>query len=88
MGSRPDPYFAGRRRLARAAGELTETAPGRHDDTIEGDGDLGVEWMDRFGDNLYNTYGSTEVAYATIADPTDLRAAPGTAGRRPRLEGT
>jgi acyl-CoA synthetase (AMP-forming)/AMP-acid ligase II len=46
-------------------------------------GDLGVEWMDRFGDNLYNTYGSTEVAYATIADPQDLRQAPGTAGRPP-----
>ncbi len=38
-------------------------------------------WMDRFGDNLYNMYGSTEVGQATLADPTDLRAAPGTAGR-------
>jgi len=46
-------------------------------------GDLGTEWMDQFGDNLYNTYGSTEVAYATIATPEDLRAAPGTAGRPP-----
>jgi acyl-CoA synthetase (AMP-forming)/AMP-acid ligase II len=46
-------------------------------------GDLGVSWMDQFGDNLYNIYGSTEVAYATIADPTDLRAAPGTAGKPP-----
>jgi acyl-CoA synthetase (AMP-forming)/AMP-acid ligase II len=46
-------------------------------------GDLGVTWMDRFGDNLYNTYGSTEVAYATIATPADLRAAPGTAGKPP-----
>ncbi len=36
---------------------------------------------DRFGDNVYNLYGSTEVAFATIATPTDLRAAPGTAGR-------
>ncbi len=41
-------------------------------------------WMDRFGDNLYNLYGSTEVAWATIATPEDLRAAPGTAGRPPR----
>ena len=41
-------------------------------------------WMDRFGDNLYNLYGSTEVAWATIATPADLRAAPGTAGRPPR----
>jgi len=41
-------------------------------------------WMDLFGDNLYNLYGSTEVAWATIATPEDLRAAPGTAGRPPR----
>ena len=46
-------------------------------------GDLGNEWMDRFGDTLYSTYGSTEVAYATIATPQDLRAAPGTAGEPP-----
>ena len=32
-------------------------------------GDLAVNWMDQFGDTLYNTYGSTEVAYATIAIP-------------------
>jgi len=47
-------------------------------------GPLATEWMDRFGDNLYNLYGSTEVAWATIATPADLRAAPGTAGRPPR----
>jgi acyl-coenzyme A synthetase/AMP-(fatty) acid ligase len=46
-------------------------------------GDLGAQWMDRFGDNLYNIYGSTEVAWVTIAKPEDLRAAPGTAGRPP-----
>ena len=40
--------------------------------------------MDEFGDNLYNLYGSTEVAWATIAGPEDMRAAPGTAGRVPR----
>jgi fatty-acyl-CoA synthase len=40
--------------------------------------------MDRFGDVLYNLYGSTEVAWATIATPRDLRRAPGTAGRPPR----
>jgi fatty-acyl-CoA synthase len=40
--------------------------------------------MDAFGDVLYNLYGSTEVAWATIATPEDLRAAPGTAGRPPR----
>src|SRR5439155_637126 len=46
-------------------------------------GDLALRWMDAFGDNLYNLYGSTEVAWATIATPADLRAAPGTAGRPP-----
>ncbi len=46
-------------------------------------GDLAVTWMDEFGDNLYSTYGSTEVAYAAIAGPEDLRANPGTAGRPP-----
>jgi len=47
-------------------------------------GDMAIEWMDRFGDTVYNLYGSTEVAYATVATPEDLRAAPGTAGRPPR----
>jgi fatty-acyl-CoA synthase len=47
-------------------------------------GELATEVMDRFGDVLYNLYGSTEVAWATIATPEDLRAAPGTAGRPPR----
>ncbi len=46
-------------------------------------GDLGTDWMDQFGDNLFNIYGSTEVAYATIATPADLREAPGTAGKPP-----
>ena len=40
--------------------------------------------MDHFGENLYNLYGSTEVAWATIATPEDLREAPGTAGKPPR----
>jgi fatty-acyl-CoA synthase len=47
-------------------------------------GDLAIEWMDAFGDNLYNLYGSTEVAWASIATPDDMRAAPGTAGKPPR----
>jgi acyl-CoA synthetase (AMP-forming)/AMP-acid ligase II len=47
-------------------------------------GELATRWMDTFGDNVYNLYGSTEVAWATIATPEDLRAAPGTAGRAPR----
>jgi fatty-acyl-CoA synthase len=46
-------------------------------------GDLATTWMDRFGDTLYNIYGSTEVAYATVATPRDLREAPGTAGKPP-----
>jgi fatty-acyl-CoA synthase len=47
-------------------------------------GSISGRWMDHFGDNLYNLYGSTEVAWATIATPSDLREAPGTAGRPPR----
>ena len=47
-------------------------------------GELATRVMDRFGDVLYNLYGSTEVAWATVATPADLRAAPGTAGRPPR----
>jgi acyl-CoA synthetase (AMP-forming)/AMP-acid ligase II len=47
-------------------------------------GDLAIQWMDAFGDNLYNLYGSTEVAWASIATPEDMRAAPGTAGKPPR----
>ncbi|MEP9382831.1 AMP-binding protein [Nocardioides cheoyonin] len=46
-------------------------------------GDLAVAWMDRFGDHLYNIYGSTEVAYASIATPEDLREAPTSAGKPP-----
>ncbi len=46
-------------------------------------GDLALSWMDRFGDNLYNTYGSTEVAYASIATPEDMRQEPTTAGKPP-----
>jgi acyl-CoA synthetase (AMP-forming)/AMP-acid ligase II len=45
---------------------------------------LAAAWMDRFGETIYNLYGSTEVAWATIATPEDLRAAPGTAGKPPR----
>jgi acyl-CoA synthetase (AMP-forming)/AMP-acid ligase II len=46
-------------------------------------GALSERWMDLFGDSVYNLYGSTEVAWASIATPEDLRAAPGTAGRPP-----
>jgi acyl-CoA synthetase (AMP-forming)/AMP-acid ligase II len=46
-------------------------------------GELATRAMDVFGEVVYNLYGSTEVAWATIATPQDLRAAPGTAGRPP-----
>ena len=46
-------------------------------------GEMATRAMDTFGEVLYNLYGSTEVAWATIATPEDLRAAPGTAGRPP-----
>ena len=46
-------------------------------------GSMVTNFMDTFGDILYNFYGSTEVSWGTIADPADLRAAPTTAGRPP-----
>ncbi len=45
--------------------------------------ELATRTMDLLGDILYNLYGSTEVAYAAIATPEDMRAAPGTVGRPP-----
>lgn len=47
-------------------------------------GDLATRWMDRFGENLYSLYGSTEVAFVAIAGPVELRRNPATAGRPPR----
>jgi acyl-CoA synthetase (AMP-forming)/AMP-acid ligase II len=44
---------------------------------------LASAFMDRFGDIVYNLYGSTEVSWVSIASPADLRAAPGTTGRAP-----
>jgi acyl-CoA synthetase (AMP-forming)/AMP-acid ligase II len=46
-------------------------------------GELSERWMDTFGEKLYNLYGSTEVAWAAIATPEDLRACPGTSGPAP-----
>ena len=43
-------------------------------------GELAIRWMDAFGDNLYNLYGSTEVAAVALAGPADLRVASDTAG--------
>jgi acyl-CoA synthetase (AMP-forming)/AMP-acid ligase II len=45
--------------------------------------DLSNRFQDAFGDVLYNVYGATEVSWATIAGPEDLRLSPGTAGRPP-----
>jgi len=45
--------------------------------------DIAAAFMDEFGDVVYNLYGSTEVAWAAIARPSDLRRAPGTVGRPP-----
>jgi acyl-CoA synthetase (AMP-forming)/AMP-acid ligase II len=45
--------------------------------------DLASQALEGFGNIIYNLYGSTEVAWATIATPEDLRAAPGCAGRAP-----
>ncbi len=47
-------------------------------------GGLATRWMDRYGDNVYNLYGSTEVAFATIAGPDELKKDPATAGCAPR----
>jgi fatty-acyl-CoA synthase len=44
-------------------------------------GKLATDVMNRFGPVLYNTYGSTEAAMATVATPHDLRQSPATAGR-------
>src|SRR6202042_2831526 len=46
-------------------------------------GELALHVMNTFGDVLYNLYGTTEVAWATIASPDQLRTAPGTAGTPP-----
>lgn len=46
--------------------------------------DVSGRALDAFGDVLYNLYGSTEVAVATVATPDELRTAPGTVGRPPR----
>ncbi len=66
---------------------------GLHDTTplriiFVGGSQLGAELCKRtmaaFGPVVYNLYGSTEVGYATIATPEDLRVAPDCVGRTPR----
>jgi fatty-acyl-CoA synthase len=64
-------YDTGRLRVILTAGSvLTPDVSGRT--------------LDAFGDVLYNLYGSTEVAVATVATPQELRTSPGTVGRAPR----
>jgi fatty-acyl-CoA synthase len=46
--------------------------------------DVSNRALDAFGNVLYNLYGSTEVAVATVATPGELRSAPGTVGKPPR----
>lgn len=43
--------------------------------------ELAKRTMKRFGPVVYNLYGSTEIAYATIATPEDLEADLGTVGK-------
>jgi fatty-acyl-CoA synthase len=42
---------------------------------------LAIEFMDVYGDVLFNFYGATETGLVTLAKPADLRAAPGTIGK-------
>lgn len=44
---------------------------------------LSTRWMDRFGDKLFNLYGSTEVGLISLATPAELRQAAGTVGLPP-----
>jgi acyl-CoA synthetase (AMP-forming)/AMP-acid ligase II len=43
--------------------------------------ELAARFTAEFGPVLYDLYGSTEVAYATVATPEDRASAPGTVGR-------
>jgi len=43
--------------------------------------ELAQRAIEKFGPVIYNLYGSTEVAYATIATPEDLEADPSSVGR-------
>ncbi|MDT5096692.1 MAG: hypothetical protein QOC76_429, partial [Mycobacterium sp.] len=43
--------------------------------------DVVIEFMDRFGDVIYNNYNATEAGMIATATPEDLRATPDTAGR-------
>jgi fatty-acyl-CoA synthase len=45
--------------------------------------EVGNHAMELFGDVLYNLYGSTEIAVASVATPAEWKQAPGTVGRVP-----
>jgi acyl-CoA synthetase (AMP-forming)/AMP-acid ligase II len=45
--------------------------------------DVVIRFMDQFGDVIYNNYNATEAGMIATASPTDLRAAPDTAGKPP-----
>ena len=45
--------------------------------------EVGNHAMELFGDVVYNLYGSTEVAVASVATPEDWKKAPGTVGKVP-----
>jgi fatty-acyl-CoA synthase len=45
--------------------------------------EVGNHAMELFGDVIYNLYGSTEVAVASVATPADWKKAPGTVGKVP-----
>ncbi|RDI68936.1 acyl-CoA synthetase [Nocardia pseudobrasiliensis] len=45
--------------------------------------ELTIRATEAFGPVLFNLYGSTECAVATVANPTDLALTPGSAGRAP-----
>jgi acyl-CoA synthetase (AMP-forming)/AMP-acid ligase II len=43
--------------------------------------DVVIKFMDQFGDVIYNNYNATEAGMIATATPSDLRAAPDTAGK-------
>lgn len=43
-----------------------------------------IQFMDRFGDVVHNSYNATEAGQISVAGPADLRQAPDTAGRAVR----
>jgi fatty-acyl-CoA synthase len=75
--------------LARLLDTLDDADPKPRLDSLEvvllGGSQLGGELAERglagLGPVIYNLYGSTEVAYATIATPDELAEAPATVGR-------